>query len=225
VAAHPVTHEGNAPDRVVWLPDRPFEGEHPYAATPDHPSRALLDRLLAEPADDGAWDQLSSGYDRQAAAWDSWTSSVPQYLAALDAALQHVPPGGTALEVCCGPGTATRHIAMHASTVTATDASAEMIRRAPDIDGVTWLCADVRSLPFPDSSFDLVVGLNAVPHGPELARVCAAGGSIAWASSFGPDTPLYISPEALCERLGGSWTGTAGRIGRGVWCVYHRSRP
>lgn len=216
---------GTAEPRIRWLPpEAAAEQEDPYAAPVTHQSRGMLRETVEHPEAPGAWDGLVREYDRQAEAWDAWVATIPQYLAALAVALDSLPRAREALEVGCGTGNATRLVAAHADAVVATDVSAEMIGRAPDVERVVFAQADVRALPFADGRFDLVVGLNAVPYGPELARVCAQDGAIAWATSFGEDTPLHIRPETLCELLGPGWSGVAGKVGRGEWCVLRREQ-
>ena len=66
------------------------------------------------------------------------------------------------LEIACGTGRVTKHLARSVKhdTLTATDLNPDMINVAkqivPDI-GMKWISADATDLPFDDSSFDLVV--------------------------------------------------------------------
>lgn len=201
-----------------------FPGEDPFAAADDHVSRRLLCRALRDRGDAAAWDGLVDTYDAMADGWMEWAATIPQYTAPLAAALRRVPRARHALEICCGPGTATALVAEHADRVTATDASSEMIAHAPRVARAAFQVADVRRLPFADGCFDLVVGLNAVPEGSELDRVCAADGALIWATSFGADTPIYVGSEEIVRLLGPEWTAIAGRVGRGEWCVCRKRR-
>jgi SAM-dependent methyltransferase len=209
---------------VRWVEERAVADPDPWAARSDHPSRRLLERALAEGPDGAAWDELIAAYEAQASTWQAWVDENPHYLDALRAALDRGALAEHALEVCCGPGAATRVITTYAARVMATDASAAMIAAAPAIGGVGWQVADVRSLPFEDGMFDLVVGVNAIPWVPELARVTGPLGRLVWVSSFGDDTPLHVAPERLAALLGDGWDGEAGRVGRGTWCVMRRLR-
>jgi SAM-dependent methyltransferase len=74
------------------------------------------------------------------------------------AALEHFRPTGDVLELACGPGTWTPLLAAHANTLTAVDASPEMLRIAADrVAGsrVQFLQADLFSWE-PDRRYDTV---------------------------------------------------------------------
>lgn len=77
----------------------------------------------------------------------------------LDAALDEFRPGGSVLELACGPGVWTARVLRHAADVTAVDASAEMIAIAAarvDIERVRFIQADLFSWR-PDRRYDAVV--------------------------------------------------------------------
>ena len=61
--------------------------------------------------------------------------------------------------------------------------------------------ADAASLPFVDASFDLVTLANMLPFFDELARVLRPGGTVLFAFSVGPDTPIHVPPERLRSEL------------------------
>lgn len=60
---------------------------------------------------------------------------------------------------------------------------------------------DAAALPYADRAFDLVVLLNMIPFFDELARLAAEDGTILFAFSAGPETPIYISTDRLREGL------------------------
>jgi demethylmenaquinone methyltransferase/2-methoxy-6-polyprenyl-1,4-benzoquinol methylase len=95
-------------------------------------SAAALDALLAE---------QSRYYDGRAPEYDEWFHRRGRYdqgpernalwhaeMAALRDALRRFAPAGEVLELACGTGIWTQHIADHARRITAVDASAEMLR-------------------------------------------------------------------------------------------------
>jgi SAM-dependent methyltransferase len=80
-------------------------------------------------------------------------------------------------------------------------AQARRLLPAELAERVTYQVADANSLPFEDAAFDLVVLMNMIPFFEELARVTAPGGYAVFASTFGPETPIYVPPETLRARL------------------------
>ena len=94
------------------------------------------------------------------------------------------------LEIACGTGRVTKHLARSVKfdALTATDLNPDMIRVAQDNvhnDSITWMPADAMSLPFDDSSFDLVVMQFGIMFFPdkekglsEAYRVLKTGGKL-----------------------------------------------
>ena len=62
--------------------------------------------------------------------------------------------------------------------------------------------------PAPARALDLGTGTgagafaNMIPFFDEFSRVLAPGGQAVFAFSFGPETPIYVTPERLKEELG-----------------------
>ena len=98
-----------------------------------------------------------------------------------------------ALEVACGTGVSTEHLA-HAlpagSTLVATDLNAAMVdfaaRARPGLPGVSYTAADALDLPYQDDNFDLVacqfglaLFLDRAMGMAEMARVLRPGGLLA----------------------------------------------
>lgn len=104
------------------------------------------------------------------------------------------PPGGRALDVCCGTGKVAADLARmvgSSGTVVGVDFAMPMLRLAmqrPVRDGscMPWyLCADAHGLPFEDSSFDCAIiafGIRNVASPDsvlrEMARVLVPGGRL-----------------------------------------------
>jgi SAM-dependent methyltransferase len=111
--------------------------------------------------------------------------------------------GGRVLEVGCGIGDYTQGFAEHTrARITSVDVAPGLVLHA---DGrrpanVRFAAADVERLPFPDATFDAVVG-NAVLHHlrfahaiPELVRVLKPGGRFCFAE------PNMLNPQVFLER-------------------------
>ncbi|UWQ91011.1 methyltransferase domain-containing protein [Aliisedimentitalea scapharcae] len=75
-------------------------------------------------------------YDDQAAKYAEMTDAHNQDDPHLDAFLNAIPTGGHVLDLGCGPGTSAAAMARAGLTVTATDASAEMVAMADQHPGV-----------------------------------------------------------------------------------------
>jgi hypothetical protein len=206
---HPPTH----------LPTEPA----PELAASTHRSRAALERTLRDPADDVAWQQLAEYYDQAAKGWDEWVDTQPLYASPVEAGLAHAARPDVAIEVSCGSGQATPLLDGYATRLIATDTSLAMLGDAPRaLPRTSYAIVDVRRMPFRDGSVQLLVGLNAVPHTPEFARVIAPTGQLLWCTSFGAGTPLYVQPERFADLLGPGWRGEAGRAGHGEWLLLTR---
>jgi SAM-dependent methyltransferase len=95
-----------------------------------------------------------------------------------------------------------------AAEVVGVDLSPSMVERAretlpPELaTRVVYEVGDASALPFADGAFDLVVLMNMIPFFEELARVTAPAGVALFAFSFGSETPIYVPPATLRERLG-----------------------
>jgi SAM-dependent methyltransferase len=192
-----------------------------HAAT--HRSRMALERVLRNPHDEAAWDQLFEYYDESAEGWDDWTDAQPWYVAPVEAGLSHAKPADLAVEVSCGSGQATALLDAYSPLVIATDTSLHMLAEAPhSLPHTRYASVDVRRMPLHTGTVPLLVGLNAIPHTAEFARVLAPAGQLLWCTSFGAGTPLYVDPERFLELFGTGWSGEAGRAGHGEWLLLTR---
>lgn len=70
-------------------------------------------------------------------------------------------PVPTALDVACGTGQSSVALKEIASRVVGADLSAEMLARAPRVEGVEYVEAAAEDLPFADESFDLATVSSA----------------------------------------------------------------
>jgi SAM-dependent methyltransferase len=131
-------------------------------------------------------DQWTSGaqYDQWMGRWSRLVAQEFLQWLELSAALRW-------LDVCCGSGVITQAIVERnvPATIVGVDASTAQIsfaRQRCAYPNVTFETADAMALPFPDSSFDVVVcglGLNFLPSPggalEEFCRVTRPGGTIA----------------------------------------------
>jgi SAM-dependent methyltransferase len=78
-------------------------------------------------------------------------------------------PGGRALDAACGTGRHAAHMA-RSHSVTGVDTSPEMLTRArARVPEGRFLLGDLRAIPSPDATFDVVVCALALCHLPDLA--------------------------------------------------------
>lgn len=147
-------------------------------------------------------------FDKLAPQWDAIRSAG--HNESLQAALEAVPTTPRrVLDVGTGTGTAARAIAARwpEAEVTGVDVSEQMVAEArrllpPELTGrVRFEHADASALPFPNDSFELVTLANMIPFFGEIARVLAPGGTVAFAWSVGPQTPIYVPSERLRAEL------------------------
>jgi ubiquinone/menaquinone biosynthesis C-methylase UbiE len=148
-------------------------------------------------------------FDRLAPHWDSLRSG--DAFAPLEEALAGLPqPPARVLDLGTGSGLAAFVVARRfpEAEITGADVSEQMIEVArqntpAELAGrVRFDRADASQLPYPDGSFDLVTLANMIPFFDELARVTAPGGSVVFAFSGGPKTPIWVPPERLRDELG-----------------------
>jgi SAM-dependent methyltransferase len=163
-------------------------------------ARPTLWRLLRRP--------LRSQFEHLAPVWDKRRG--PETLIPLGAALDRLDDAPQRiLDLGTGTGAAARVIARRFpdAEVVGVDLAPKMVEEArarlpADLAGrVRFEVGDASTLEFEPGAFDLVVLLNMIPFFEELARVTAPGGTVIFAFSSGPDTPIYVPTERLRERL------------------------
>lgn len=138
------------------------------------------------------------------------------------------PDGAAVLDVGTGPGVLLVELATRRPDLrlTGIDLSADMITSAtrnlePFGDRATAGVGDVTSLPFPDSSFDLIVSSLSLHHWdhpeaavPELARVLRPGGRVyIYDFPFAPFDTLADAAQAQSVLNGQTSTRTPIRTG------------
>ena len=148
------------------------------------------------------FERIAGGYDRANRAISlglhrRWKAVLVQKLA------KTVPPGGRALDVCCGTGDIVLDLARRRPDIQATglDFSPAMLRQAEvrrgSLRNAELLRGDALALPFPDGSFDAAsvsFGLRNTADwekaAAELVRVVRPGGLVCCMDSFVPENPL-----------------------------------
>jgi ubiquinone/menaquinone biosynthesis C-methylase UbiE len=147
--------------------------------------------------------RMTKLFDDVAPRWDAMSS--PERLVAFEAALEHVPDEPRSI-LDLGTGTGDGAIALAErwpqAEVVGVDVSREMLeearRKAPQL---RFEVGDASGLEFPEGGFDLVAMNNVVPFADELARIVRRGGHVLLAFSRGDETPIYVPPGILRDKL------------------------
>ena len=135
------------------------------------------------------------------------------YSGVADDAAAAAPAGGHVLDVGCGPGHLAARLADRGLDVAAIDLDPAMVERARRRLGprAEVAVADVAALPFPDTSFDLVVSTLSMHHWAdhqaglaEIARVLRPSGAALVFDLGGMHVPLHGHAEGPASRVTGS---------------------
>ena len=173
-------------------------------------ARAVTEAVVRRPS---LWRLLRRPFERQfnrlGPHWDTLRDA--NHLAPYEAALGAVAePPRRALDVGTGTGDGALAIARRFpdAEVLGVDIAEGMLAEAkrklpPELAGrVRFQRADAASLPFADSSFDLVGLANVVPFFDELARIVSPAGFVIFGFSGGAKTPIFVPFERLRQELG-----------------------
>lgn len=159
-------------------------------------ARPTLWRLFRRP--------LRAQFDWLAPVWEE--RRTPEKLAPLGPALERLERAPRrVLDLGTGTGSAARVLAdrFPESEVVGIDLSPAMIQEARRVlpaeleARVRFEVGDASALPYGKGEFDLVVLLNMIPFFQELARVTAGDGTVLFAFSSGPETPIFISSDRI----------------------------
>jgi SAM-dependent methyltransferase len=187
-------------------------------------------RLVTEGVahDDATWtparaEEVRGYFDDLAAHWQERFVDHPLRLAPLEDALARggVRRFGRCLDLGSGTGMEAGLLASRFDAVVAVDLSHAMLVEAPPTP--PRVQGDGSRLPFADGTFDVVVLVNALLFGAEVARVLSRAGTVVFVSSIGADTPIYLPPADVVAALGGGWDGLEAEAGDGTW--FTASRP
>jgi tRNA (cmo5U34)-methyltransferase len=156
--------------------------------------------------------EAASRFDREAAQWDSNPGRVALARAVAAAIRGAVPlhAGMAAMDFGAGTGLLTLALLPFVSTMTAVDASAEMLRvmeqklAAAKLAGVQTLHGDIAHQALPAAAFDLIVSSMAMHHIRDVPAVLAklrpclrAGGWIALADLDTEDGSFHPDPTGV----------------------------
>lgn len=137
--------------------------------------RALLD--AADELGDGVTETpmtTQEGYAQWAPFYDEPGNELLEVEQPVVREILDVLPVGVALDAACGTGRHAAHLASLGHTVIGVDATPEMLAVAREkLPEAELHEADLRDLPLPDDSVDLVVCGIALSHVPDLAPVLA----------------------------------------------------
>jgi ubiquinone/menaquinone biosynthesis C-methylase UbiE len=163
-------------------------------------ARPRLWRLFRRP--------LRAQFERLAPSWERRREG--ETLTTLNAALDRLDQTPRrVLDVGTGTGIAARGLARRFpdAEIVGLDLSPAMIEGARRLlpgelePRIRFEVGDASALPHGAGEFDLVVLLNMIPFFDELARVSAPGGTLVFAFSAGPETPMYTATDRLRKGL------------------------
>ena len=154
----------------------------------------IINTFFARSYVNGAFLWSETGYpgimDRYQEAWESLYSGQSRpWRGVADIAWMSVSAGDRVLDLGCGNGKTSAALIERGADVTGIDFSPSAVESCKRIFGEkgTFLEADVRSLPFADGSFDIVVSVHVIEHVPEsdiskaseeIVRVLRTGGTL-----------------------------------------------
>jgi demethylmenaquinone methyltransferase/2-methoxy-6-polyprenyl-1,4-benzoquinol methylase len=192
-----------------------MNGTNDHKDTPA-PERRLLDDQIAyyraRAAEYDAWWLRTGRFDRGAANNAAWHADVAQAEREIVVMLERQRPSRV-LELACGTGLCTRHIAPRVAHVTAVDAAPEVIAINRDRVGsanVDYVQADLFTFE-PQSAYDLVFmgfWLSHVPHARfdafwDMVRRALAPQGIAWLVDSAHDPTSHAIDHATPDKDAG----------------------
>ena len=174
-------------------------------------------------------DRLISGlyFSLAATQWSEYTTGGTHLLPFL-AGLDHCRPPSSVLDIGTGTGGTAAAMAERfpEAKVVGVDISRRMLGHARALyhhPNLEFRRADITSLPFPDSSFDLVTAYNVMPNPTELKRVIRPDGQFLCAWLHQREEPELVW-LAHWRQIGYERTGV-GEAGSGHWQLFDPVGP
>jgi ubiquinone/menaquinone biosynthesis C-methylase UbiE len=145
---------------------------------------------VAEETATGGEAVIGEYFNQRASIWDETSSETDMARLELMSRRLKIKPGSTVLDAGCGTGVFIPFLLSRIGgegRLVALDVAEEMLKRAraKGFKGVTYLLADVTSIPFGDEIFDAVVCYSSFPHFrdkpkalAEINRVTKSGGRL-----------------------------------------------
>jgi SAM-dependent methyltransferase len=159
-------------------------------------------------------DLIRDQFTRQAIPFNTAAQISDEHALAKIVAAGRPSPNDDVLDLACGGGLIVCAFAPHVRHATGIDLTPAMLERAralaaeKRLENVTWQQGDVRSLPWPDARFDIVVTRFSFHHFQdplgalrEMTRVCRLGGRVVvvdmYASEEKPKAEAWNRLEVL----------------------------
>jgi ubiquinone/menaquinone biosynthesis C-methylase UbiE len=159
-------------------------------------------------------DLIRDQFTRQATPFSTAASISDAQALGMIVAAGRPEPGDTVLDLACGGGLIVCAFAPHVRHATGIDLTPAMLDRArvlaaeKGVANVSWREGDIRVLPWPDSTFDIVATRLSFHHlrDPagalaEMARVCRPGGRIVVVDMCASEDPAKAAAWNRLEKL------------------------
>ena len=158
----------------------------------------------------------------------TWVDERGGYRAAplIDALDRGSPPrAGRCLEIGSGTGVLTAYLHEVWDDLVSVDLSMKMMLRQRTGRQVQ---ADASALPFPESTFAVVVIGDAPLFANEVVRLLASDGAVIWSNALGRGAPYYVPTVDLLDALidaapDSQWSAVESQALWGSWVMFHRA--
>jgi SAM-dependent methyltransferase len=135
------------------------------------------------------------------------------------------PSDGRCLEIGSGTGVLTPYLQEVWDDIICVDLSMKMMLREQTGRQVQ---ADASILPFPDSTFNVIVIGDAPLFAAEVVRLLGTNGTLIWSNALGRGAPYYLPTVDMWDALvraapDSNWSAVEGETLWGSWVVFHRS--